>query len=89
MVFSRTNSPYFGPVFFDQFQKEFKLTWEDGVYLQNERYDRFVGKLRIDKLIGNDPQFFSEFDAPTNYFFIPPEFLSVNCCVCPPPQQLY
>lgn len=84
VVFSRTNSPYFGPVFFDQFQKEFKLTWEDGVYLQNERYDRFVGKLRIDKLIGNDPQFFSEFDAPTNYFFIPPEFLSVNCCVCPP-----
>lgn len=77
---NRSAASDFGAVRFDQEGTDFRLSLQDGAALPRDNPKEILTRLRILDLGSARRESKSDFTAPSNVFFLPPEFSTVNCC---------
>lgn len=89
IVQTRTQGTPLGPVVFDEELVAFRMVSPTAIVLGDAAIYAGLSRMRLIRSGRNDFGDKDRFEQPSNVLFLPPEYVSINCCIpCPTPTHI-
>jgi uncharacterized protein RhaS with RHS repeats len=86
---TRTRPSALGTISYDDRVGELRPAIDPQRWTPHEAVDVAVANTKLEALFAADGTELASFSMPSNRFFVPAEFWSVNCCFCCPTDELF